>query len=57
MRTKNQTPIESMGNSPITVSFVIEFIRKVSKTQHHNNPEFGHTQGEIFKTPAKKLHH
>jgi hypothetical protein len=29
-------------------------IRKVRKTQHHQNPEFGHTQGEIQKTPAKK---
>jgi hypothetical protein len=26
---------------------------KVRKTQHQN-PEFGHTQGEIFKNPAKK---
>jgi hypothetical protein len=26
---------------------------KVRKTQHHN-PEFGHTQGEILKKPAKK---
>jgi len=28
-------------------------IRKVRKTQHQN-PEFGHTQGEIFKIPTKK---
>jgi hypothetical protein len=28
-------------------------IRKVRKTQHQN-PEFGHTQGEIKKNPAKK---
>jgi hypothetical protein len=28
-------------------------IRKVSRTQHQN-PEFGHTQGEIFKIPAEK---
>jgi hypothetical protein len=28
-------------------------IRKVRKTQHQN-PEFGHTQGKIQKTPAKK---
>jgi hypothetical protein len=33
---------------------VIELvIRKVRKTQHQN-PEFGHTQGEIQKKPAKK---
>jgi hypothetical protein len=28
-------------------------IRKVRKTQQQN-PEFGHTPGEIFKKPAKK---
>jgi hypothetical protein len=28
-------------------------IRKVRLTQHQN-PEFGHTQGEIKKKPAKK---
>jgi hypothetical protein len=28
-------------------------MRKVRKTQHQN-PEFGHTQGEIQKKPAKK---
>jgi hypothetical protein len=28
-------------------------IRKVRKTQHQN-PEFGHTQGEIKKKPTKK---
>jgi hypothetical protein len=28
-------------------------IRKVRKT-HHQNPEFGHTEGEIKKKPAKK---
>jgi hypothetical protein len=28
-------------------------MRKVGKTQHQN-PEFGHTQGEIKKKPAKK---
>jgi hypothetical protein len=28
-------------------------IHKVRKTQHQN-PEFGHTQGEIKKKPAKK---
>jgi len=31
----------------------IRVIRKVRQTQHPN-PEFGHTQGEIFKKPAKK---
>jgi len=29
-------------------------IRKVRKTQHQK-PEFGHTQGEIQKTPASTL--
>jgi hypothetical protein len=28
-------------------------LRKVTKTQHQN-PEFGHTQGEIQQKPAKK---
>jgi len=28
-------------------------IRKVRKTEHQS-PEFGHTQGEIKKKPAKK---
>jgi hypothetical protein len=28
-------------------------IRKVRKTRHQN-PEFGHTQGEIKRKPAKK---
>jgi hypothetical protein len=28
-------------------------VRKVRKTEHQNH-EFGHTQGEIFKNPAKK---
>jgi hypothetical protein len=28
-------------------------MRKVRKRQHQY-PEFGHTQGEIFKNPAKK---
>jgi hypothetical protein len=28
-------------------------IRKARKTQHQN-PEFGHAQGEIFKKPAEK---
>jgi hypothetical protein len=28
-------------------------IRKIRQTQHQN-PEFGHRQGEIFKKPAKK---
>jgi hypothetical protein len=28
-------------------------IRKVRKTRHRN-PEFGHTQGEIQRKPAKK---
>jgi hypothetical protein len=31
----------------------IRVIRKVRKTQHQN-PEFGHTPGEIQKEPAKK---
>jgi hypothetical protein len=31
----------------------IRVIRKVRKTQHQN-PEFGHTQSEIFKKPARK---
>jgi hypothetical protein len=33
--------------------YLIRVIRKVRKTQHQN-PEFGHTQGEIKKKPAKK---
>jgi len=33
----------------------ISGICKVRKTQHQNpNPEFGHTQDEIFKKPAKE---
>jgi hypothetical protein len=32
---------------------LIRDIRKVRKRQHQY-PEFGHTQGEIFKKPAKK---
>jgi len=32
---------------------LIRVIGKVRKTQHQN-PEFGHTQGEIKKKPAKK---
>jgi hypothetical protein len=32
----------------------IRVIRKVRKTQHQN-PEFGHTQGEIKKKPCKKV--
>jgi hypothetical protein len=31
----------------------IRVIHQVIKT-HHQNPEIGHTQGEIFKKPAKK---
>ncbi len=31
----------------------IRVICKVRKTQHQN-PEFGHTQGEIFLKPAKE---
>jgi hypothetical protein len=31
----------------------IRDIRKVRKTQHQY-PEFGHTQGQFFKKPAKK---
>jgi len=31
----------------------IRVIGRVRKTQA-KNPEFGHTQGEIFKKPAKK---
>jgi hypothetical protein len=31
----------------------IRVIHKVRKTQHQN-PEFGHTQGEIKEKPAKK---
>jgi hypothetical protein len=34
-------------------SLGIRVIRKVRKTQHQN-PEFGRTQGEIKKKPAKK---
>jgi hypothetical protein len=30
-------------------------IQKVRKTQHQN-PEFGHTQGEIKKKPCQKVH-
>jgi hypothetical protein len=30
----------------------ITVIRKVSKTQHQN-PEFGHTKGEMIKEPEK----
>jgi hypothetical protein len=33
--------------------YVISVIRKERKTQHHN-PEFGHTEGEIFLKTAKK---
>jgi hypothetical protein len=33
----------------------IRVIRKVTKTQHQN-PEFGHTQGEIKKNTCKKVH-
>jgi hypothetical protein len=32
----------------------IRVIPKVRKTQHQN-PEFGHTQGEINPKPAKKV--
>jgi hypothetical protein len=35
------------------ISWCIRVIRKVRKTQHQN-PEFGHTQGEILKKPAQK---
>jgi hypothetical protein len=31
----------------------MRFIRKARKTQHQN-PEFGHTQGDILEKPAKK---
>jgi hypothetical protein len=31
----------------------LEFIHNVRKTQHQN-PEFGHTEGEIKEKPAKK---
>jgi len=31
----------------------IRVIRKIRKKQHQN-PEFGHTQGEILQKPAKK---
>jgi len=34
-------------------SYFNRVIPNVRKTQHQN-PEFGHTQGEIFKKPAKK---
>jgi len=34
-------------------SVLIGLISKVRKTQHQN-PEFGHTEGEIQKKPAKK---
>jgi len=33
----------------------IRVIHKVRKTQHQN-PEFGHTQGEIKEKPAKKTY-
>jgi len=42
------------GKAPNFVTSVIRVIRKVRKTEHQN-PEFGHTQGEIFFfKPAKK---
>jgi hypothetical protein len=31
----------------------MRFIHKARKTQHQN-PEFGHTQGEIFMKPTSK---
>jgi hypothetical protein len=38
----------------LTQNLYNRVIRKVGKTQHQN-PEFGHTQGEIYKKkPAKK---
>ncbi len=36
-----------------TKTYYIRVMYKVRKTQHQN-PEFGHTQGEIQKKPAKK---
>ncbi len=37
-----------------SINIIID-IRKVRKRQHRY-PEFGHTQGEIEKKPAKKVH-
>jgi hypothetical protein len=41
------------GDQPQHFISLIRVIRKVRKTQHQNR-EFGHTQGEIQKRPAKK---
>jgi hypothetical protein len=41
----------------IAIDHHIKGIRKIRKTQHHQKPEFGHTQREISETPAKKKVH
>ncbi len=55
--TKNydEHGISSFGKKHPTCILNIRVICKVRQTQHHN-PEFGHTQGEILKKPAKKVH-
>ncbi len=40
----------------IAIDHHIEGIRQERKTQHHQNREFGQTQREIKKKPAKKVH-
>jgi hypothetical protein len=58
--TKEKKMMKSFGNSSaVATGFVLgtlirnKAICEVRQTQHQN-PEFGHTQGEIQKTPAKK---
>jgi hypothetical protein len=45
--------LEGRHPDPIKMNH-IRVIRKVRKTEHQN-PEFGHTQGEIFKKPTSTL--
>jgi hypothetical protein len=47
--SKDQTKISPRRRTPRDNTV----IHKVRKTQHQN-PEFGHIQGEIKKNPAKK---
>jgi len=52
MHTKHQTPIKAWATASSQFR-CNRVIRKVRKTQHRN-PQFGHTQGEIFQKPAQK---
>jgi hypothetical protein len=51
-------PKYNLQKNPLKETKILQEIRDIHKVRNiqHHYPEFGHTQGEIQKSPAKRVH-